>query len=81
MTLNNLYHFKQFSLSKPKEKEEAAEDEEEEDLSEADLPRVQQEVNEHQTLFDQSVVEKHSLQMELRSMNERLKAAVEMVER
>ena len=38
-------------------------------------------VNQLQHEFDQSVVEKHSLEMELISMNERLKAATEMVER
>ncbi|XP_035829673.1 dynein heavy chain 5, axonemal isoform X2 [Aplysia californica] len=64
----------------PQEEEEAPMEEEEEDLSEADLPRVQQEVNALQAQFDQAVVEKHSLQMELKSMNERLKAAVEMVD-
>ena len=38
-------------------------------------------MNQLQHEFDQSVVEKHSLEMELISMNERLKAATEMVER
>ncbi len=52
-----------------------------EDLSEEDLPRVQEVVNELQEKFDLAVVEKHSLEMELQSMNERLKAATEMVER
>lgn len=61
------------------QKEDEAEPEEEYD--ESDLPRVQEEVNALQAEFDQSVVEKHSLEMELISMNERLKAATEMVER
>ena len=65
----------------PTEEEEKPEEEPEEELSEADLPRLQAEVNALQQLFDQAVVEKHSLHMELQSMNERLKAASEMVER
>ncbi|XP_076466964.1 uncharacterized protein LOC143298129 [Babylonia areolata] len=66
--------------AKPKEEEEKKEEEPEEELSEADLPRLQEEVNSLQVQFDQAVVEKHSLHMELQSMNERLKAASEMVE-
>ena len=62
------------------QKEEAP-PEPEEDYEEADLPRLQDIVNQLQREFDQSVVEKHSLEMELISMNERLKAATEMVER
>ena len=65
----------------PVEEEEKPEEEPEEELSEADLPRLQAEVNDLQQAFDQAVVEKHSLHMELQSMNERLKAASEMVER
>ena len=61
------------------EKEEEAPPEE--DYDEDDLPRIQEQVNALQAEFDQSVVEKHSLEMELISMNERLKAATEMVER
>ncbi|CAL1527205.1 unnamed protein product [Lymnaea stagnalis] len=65
----------------PKEEDKQEEqEEEEEDLSEADLPRIEQEVSQLQALFDQAVVEKHSLQMELQSMNERLKSAVEFVD-
>ncbi|XP_070190368.1 uncharacterized protein [Littorina saxatilis] len=66
--------------AEPKEEEEEKEEEAEEELSEADLPRLQEEVNQLQQQFDQAVVEKHSLHMELLSMNERLKAASEMVE-
>lgn len=65
----------------PKEKETTEQEEPEEELSEADLPRIQVEVNQLQEEFDKAVVEKHSLQMELQSMNERLKAATELVER
>jgi len=63
--------------------EPTAEEEEapEEDYEEDDLPRIQAEVNALQAEFDQAVVEKHSLEMELISMNERLKAATEMVDR
>ena len=53
----------------------------EEDLSEEDLPRVQEEVNDLQAQFDQAVVEKHSLEMELQSMKERLKAASDLIDR
>ncbi|XP_041355189.1 dynein gamma chain, flagellar outer arm-like isoform X3 [Gigantopelta aegis] len=65
---------------KPEEEHIASSPEPEEDLSEADLPDVQSEVNALQKQFDLAVVEKHSLEMELRSMNERLKAATEIVE-
>lgn len=66
---------------RPKEeKEKPAQEEPDEELSEADLPRLQSEVNQLQQDFDLAVVDKHSLQMELQSMNERLKAATEMVE-
>lgn len=51
------------------------------DYTEADLPSLQDTVNSLQQQFDLSVVEKHSLEMELQSMNERLKAATEMVDR
>ncbi|XP_052708586.1 uncharacterized protein LOC128183562 isoform X10 [Crassostrea angulata] len=50
------------------------------DYVESDLPGLQDTVNSLQKQFDQSVVEKHSLEMELQSMNERLKAATEMVD-
>ena len=53
----------------------------EEDLSEEDLPRIEQEVTDLQAQFDRAVVEKHSLEMELQSMKERLKAATDMVDR
>ena len=69
------------AVVQPVEEEEKPEEEPEEELSEADLPRLQAEVNDLQQAFDQAVVEKHSLHMELQSMNERLKAASEMVER
>lgn len=65
----------------PKPEETEAEAPPEEDYDEDDLPRIQEEVNRLQAEFDQAVVEKHSLEMELISMNERLKAATEMVER
>lgn len=51
------------------------------DYVESDLPGLQDTVNSLQKQFDLSVVEKHSLEMELQSMNERLKAATEMVDR
>ncbi|XP_067674368.1 uncharacterized protein [Haliotis asinina] len=66
--------------SQPDKDAHETSDEPDEDLSEADLPRVQEVVNKLQSQFDQAVVQKHSLEMELQSMNERLKAAVEMVE-
>ena len=51
------------------------------EYTEDDLPTLQELVNELQQQFDKSVVEKHSLEIELASMNERLKAASEMVDR
>ncbi|ESO89151.1 hypothetical protein LOTGIDRAFT_229063 [Lottia gigantea] len=51
-----------------------------ENLTEDDLPRIQEEENGLQRKFDEAVMEKHSLEMELQSMNERLKAATELVE-
>ncbi|XP_064629693.1 uncharacterized protein LOC135488785 isoform X2 [Lineus longissimus] len=50
------------------------------DLTEDDLPRIQDEVNDLQQQFDLSVIEKHSLEMELISMNERIRATTEMIE-
>ncbi|KAL5010133.1 hypothetical protein ScPMuIL_012438 [Solemya velum] len=63
-------------------KEEVEEKIQEPDIiyTEDDLPMIQGEVNDLQEQFDQSVMEKHSLQMELHSMIERLKAATEMIE-
>ncbi|XP_023932047.1 dynein heavy chain 5, axonemal-like isoform X1 [Lingula anatina] len=60
--------------------EQEQEPELEEDLTEDDLPRIQEEVNKLQMQFDSAVVEKHSLEIELVSMNERLRAATEMLE-
>lgn len=50
-------------------------------MAEDDLPKIQEEVNQLQAQFDGAVVEKHSLEIELVSMNERLKAATEMLDR
>ena len=50
-------------------------------LSESDIARLQQEVNSLQQQFDVAVDEKHSLELELVSMKERLKAASDMIER
>ena len=61
--------------------EEAEKEEEEEVLTEDDLPRIQQLVDGLQTEFDAAVVVKHSLEMELASMQERLKAATGMIDR
>uniref|UniRef100_A0A2C9K4Z2 AAA+ ATPase domain-containing protein n=1 Tax=Biomphalaria glabrata TaxID=6526 RepID=A0A2C9K4Z2_BIOGL len=73
---NPIFKVKAKEAEKPQEQEE----EEEEELSEADLPRMQSELSELQALFDRAVVEKHSLEMELQSMNERLKSAVDFIE-
>ncbi|WAR07684.1 DYHG-like protein [Mya arenaria] len=64
----------------PKEEETEEVEFQEQDYDEDDLPGIQADLNALQTEFDQAVVEKHSLEMELISMNERLKAATEMVE-
>ena len=53
----------------------------EEDLSEDDLPRIQTEVDELQVQFDASVVVKHQLESELISMNNRLRAASDTIDR
>ncbi|KAL4232681.1 hypothetical protein ACF0H5_007369 [Mactra antiquata] len=66
--------------TEPQEPEKEEEPEPEVEYEEEDLPRIQEEVNQLQAEFDQAVVEKHSLEMELISMNERLKAATEMVD-
>ncbi|XP_053397319.1 dynein axonemal heavy chain 5-like isoform X6 [Mercenaria mercenaria] len=69
-----------FRQPKPEEIQKEVEVVPEEVYEEEDLPRIQEEVNQLQAEFDQAVVEKHSLEMELISMNERLKAATEMVD-
>ena len=53
----------------------------EEDLSEDDLPRIQTEVDKLQVQFDASVVVKHQLESELNSMNNRLRAASDTIDR
>lgn len=63
------------------QQDEDKEEEEEEELTEKDLPRLQNEVQDLQAQFDAAVVEKHSLEMELTSMKERLKAATNMMGR
>ncbi|KAK6987321.1 dynein heavy chain 5 axonemal, partial [Biomphalaria glabrata] len=73
---NPIFKVKAKEAEKPQETEE----EEEEELSEADLPRMQSKLSELQALFDRAVVEKHSLEMELQSINERLKSAVDFIE-
>ena len=54
--------------------------EEEEMLTERDIDRLQADVDDLQHRFEYAVDAKHSLQKELSSMKERLKAASEMVE-
>ncbi|KAK6187606.1 hypothetical protein SNE40_005595 [Patella caerulea] len=71
---------KQRQQEEEPEDNESADAEPEQNLTEADLARIQEEENALQKQFDQAVMEKHSLEMELQSMNERLKAATEMVE-
>ena len=64
--------------------EAAAEDEKaaeaEEMLTERDIERLQADVDDLQQRFEYAVDAKHSLQKELSSMKERLKAASDMVE-
>ena len=69
--------------SQPEESEEkdGKKEEIEEELTEDQLPVIQAEVDQLQAQFDAAVDEKHSLEMELVSMKERLKAATDMVER
>lgn len=49
-------------------------------LTESDIHRLQADVDDLQQRFDYAVDAKHSLQKELASMKERLKAASDMVE-
>ena len=73
-----------FSSQEAKEAEERAIKEEmipEQEYTEADIPKLQEEVNALQAKFDASVVTKHSLEMELQASNERLKAATNMIRR
>ena len=63
------------------DKDREKEDVEEKDLTEDDLPEIQAAVDDLQSQFDAAVDEKHSLEMELVSMKERLKAAADMIER
>ncbi|CAH1799095.1 unnamed protein product [Owenia fusiformis] len=51
-----------------------------EELDEDQLPKIQSEVDALQAQFDAAVVEKHSLELELQSMNDRLKAATDVIE-
>ena len=63
------------------EEEDTSAEQEEEELNEDDLPRVQNELDDLQQQFDASVVDKHSLAMELESMKERLKTATDIIDR
>ena len=73
--------FTWFATQPEEEEEESNVLQEEEDLNEDDLPRVQNEVDDLQKLFDAAVVDKHSLAMELESMKERLKTATDIIDR
>ena len=53
----------------------------EQDYTEDDLPKLQDDVNNLQQQFDLSVTEKHNLETELTSMNQRLKAATDLIDR
>lgn len=50
-------------------------------MSEADLEPLQIEVDNLQAVFDVSAIEKHSLEVELASLRERLKASSDVVDR
>jgi regulator of replication initiation timing len=50
-------------------------------MSEADLEPLQVEVDNLQAVFDTSAIEKHSLEVELASLRERLKASSDVVDR
>ena len=67
--------------AKEANKEEDAPPEPEREYTEADIPILQEEVTELQRQFDASVVEKHSLEIELSASNERLWAATNMIVR
>ncbi|XP_077977225.1 dynein axonemal heavy chain 8-like isoform X3 [Glandiceps talaboti] len=60
-------------------KDGQVEPEPEPEYTEDDIPALQAEVDRLQAEFDASVVDKHSLEMELLASNERLRAATEMI--
>ena len=64
-----------------KEEEREPTPEPEPELDEDDLPRIQSELRALQAEYDKSVVEKHKLSTELKSMNERMRAANDVLER
>ena len=53
----------------------------ERELTEADLPGLQEDVTRLQQEFDDAVVVKHNLDSEVKSCSERLKAATELLHR
>ena len=65
----------------PQEEEREPTPPPEEELTESDLERIEKEVEDLQDEFDKAVVEKHSLELELTSMKERLKAATDLMQR
>ena len=58
-----------------------AEPEPEEELTEADLQGLQQDVQRLQEEFDDAVVIKHNLENEVKSCSERLKEAADLLHR
>lgn len=63
----------------PEDREATPEPEPE--LDEEDLPRIEAELKVLQDEYDKSVVEKHKLSTELKSMHERMKAANDVLNR
>jgi len=74
-------HMSLLLYQKPDNSAKADHGRKDEDLTEQDLERIQNEVDDLQEQFDAAVVDKHSLEVELLSMKERLKAATDMVDR
>ena len=68
-------------FQKPQEEEREPTPPPEEELTSNDLGRIESEVEDLQDQFDKAVVEKHSLELELTSMKERLKAATDLMQR
>jgi len=70
-----------FVCRQPQEEEREPTPPPEQELTESDLERIEKEVEDLQDEFDKAVVEKHSLELELTSMKERLKAATDLMQR
>ncbi|XP_074662754.1 uncharacterized protein LOC141915202 [Tubulanus polymorphus] len=67
-------------LQDTQDQDDAAREERMDDYTQDDLEKIQKLVDELQAKYDESVVEKHSYDMQLLAMKERLKATTDMIE-